>query len=250
MPKFNTDFVKIQAELDKGGFILKKHQKDGIRQILNLERTSIGGILADEMGLGKTIQMISAMIANPVKTTLIVLPASLIHQWIQELERFYPSIKPIIHWGSDRITIENIIEIYKQNSIVITTYGHIINSDILKAIKYNRVICDEAHYFRNKKSKTYKALERVSSDIKWAITGTPIQNYSKDIKTLFEFVGFEIECQDDIHDYIESNLIRRTKGEVNIEIPHKTKLHFVSFQKKVKKNYTIKSVKKWDYCLR
>ena len=232
MPKFHTDFVKIQAELDKGGFTLKKHQKEGIQQILDLERTCIGGILADEMGLGKTIQMISAMIANPVKTTLIVLPASLIHQWIRELKKFYPSITPIIHWGADRITIESLVEISKQNSIVITTYGHLINSDILKAIKYNRLICDEAHYFRNKKSKTYKALESVTSEIKWAITGTPIQNYSKDIKTLFEFIGFEIECEDDIHDFIESNMIRRTKDEVNIEIPsHKTKLHFVSFQK-------------------
>ena len=204
--KFNLDFYRINKELSIGGYNLYDHQKTGIRWLLNTERKHQGGLLADEMGLGKTIQMISMMIANPLSLNLIVCPASLLRQWESEILKFAPSI--VVNPD-----IEN-IDMSKQN-IFIISYNKLNRPNKYSTLKYNRLICDEAHYFRNCKSKTFNKLDSIKSKIRWAITGTPIQNYKKDLVTMFKY----LRKNGEIEELISKYMIRRTIGELNFNLP-------------------------------
>ena len=205
--RFNTDLYLVQTELSKGGFSLYPHQKHGVKWLLKTEKKHNGGILADEMGLGKTIQIISMMIANPKPLNLIVCPASLVKQWETEINKFAPSINVYS-------SIIDELDITKQN-VLIKSYNKLNREALIRLIKYDRVICDEAHYFRNTKSKTFKNLEQIRSNVKWCITGTPIQNYKSDIMTLFKFIRKDGELTDMIRKY----LIRRTIEELEFKLP-------------------------------
>jgi len=204
--KFNLDFYLINKELSIGGYNLYDHQKRGVRWLLNIERKWNGGLLADEMGLGKTIQMISIMIANPLSLNLIVCPASLLRQWESEILKFAPSI--VVNPD-----IEN-IDMSKQN-IFIISYNKLNRPNKYSTLKYNRLICDEAHYFRNSKSKTFKKLNNIKSKIRWAITGTPMQNYKKDLVSMFKFIRKEGE----ITDLISKYMLRRTIIDLDFKLP-------------------------------
>ena len=213
MPRisFNTDSFKCskaEKRLVKKGYKLYDYQKHGLLWLLNKERKGTGGILADDMGLGKTIQMISLMLGNPLKTTLLVVPASLVNQWCSEIKKFSD-----IHIEKDEIDIHKIEE--NKSSIVITSYNKLKYIIGLK-IKIDRIICDEAHYFRNCKSVTFKLLEKIRSPYRWAITGTPIQNYLSDIKTLFRFVDIG---NNELEYNIEHYLLRRVQKEVDLKLP-------------------------------
>ena len=154
--KFNIDLSRIAKTLSENGFSLYPHQKKGVQWLLKMERSGSGGILADDMGLGKTIQIISMLIARPVKTTLIVVPASLVSQWKQEIKKFHPTINLVVHWGNSRINTGTIDKITKvSTSIVLTSYNLLTS---VCSINFDRIICDEAHVFRNSKSKVFKTL--------------------------------------------------------------------------------------------
>ena len=204
--KFNLDFYNINKELSNGGYKLYKHQKLGVRWLLKTEKKYNGGLLADEMGLGKTIQIISMMIANPLSLNLIVCPASLITQWKTEILKFAPSI--IVNPDIDNIDITN-------QNVFIISYNKLIRPNNFSSLKYDRLICDEAHYFRNKKSKTFKKLDSIKSKVRWVITGTPIQNYIKDMYSMFEFLRKKGELEELIRKY----MLRRTIQEIDFKLP-------------------------------
>ena len=224
--KFNADFSKIAKTLSENGFSLYPHQKKGVKWLLKMERNGTGGILADDMGLGKTIQIISMLIARQVKTTLIVVPASLVTQWKLEIKKFYPGINLVVHWGDSRINNGTTDKITKVHSSIVLTSYNLISS--ISSISFDRIICDEAHVFRNRKSKVFKTLYNIRCPIKWAITGTPIQNYKSDIETIFRYIGIS---QDSLEDNISRYVLRRTKQKVGIELPEiKISVNFTGFK--------------------
>jgi len=204
--KFNLDLFNINKELSNGGYKLYDHQKNGVRWLLKTEKRYNGGLLADEMGLGKTIQIISMMIANPLSLNLIVCPASLITQWKSEILKFAPSF--IVNPDIDNINMS------KQNVLIIS-YNKLIRPNNLSSLKYDRLICDEAHYFRNKKSKTFKKLDSIKSKIRWSITGTPIQNYLKDLHTMFQF----LRKKGNLEVFIRKFMLRRTIKDIDFKLP-------------------------------
>jgi SNF2 family DNA or RNA helicase len=205
---FNTDLSTIYKELGRGGFSLYNHQKKGIKWLLNIEKKYGGGLLADEMGVGKTLQIISMMIANPKPLNLIVCPASLVKQWCSEINKFAPSIKV---WTKFDDTMN-----YKDDiNVIVVSYNKMNQITILRILEYDRVICDEAHYFRNKKSKTFKSLDAVRSNIRWALTGTPIQNYKADLCSIFKFLRKHQSLETCVSKY----MLRRTHDEINFSLP-------------------------------
>ena len=125
----------------------------------------------------------------------------------------------IIHWSDSRInkkSIQNIKD--SENSIVITSYG-LIGCDEIQGLEVNRLICDEAHLFRNHNTKLFKNLQKIPSQNKWLMTGTPIQNKMKDLINLFAFIG--IVCnKSNIEEKINTHILRRTKQELNLELPN------------------------------
>lgn len=205
---FNTDLSTINKELGRGGFSLYDHQKKGIKWLLNIEKKYGGGLLADEMGVGKTLQIISMMIANPKPLNLLVCPASLVKQWETEINKFAPSIKV---WTKFDDTMN-----YKYDiNVIVVSYNKMNQITILRILEYDRVICDEAHYFRNKKSKTFKSLDAVRSSIRWALTGTPIQNYKSDLQSIFKF----LRKHESLDTCVSKYMLRRTHEELKFNLP-------------------------------
>jgi len=204
--KFSLDLFNIKNQLSINGYTLHDHQKIGAKWLINHEKKYNGGLLADEMGLGKTIQIISMMIANPQPITLIVCPASLVNQWKSEITKFAPIINIL-----DDMTI---IDDTKYN-VYVTSYNSLHRKSRITDSKYNRIVCDEAHYFRNKKSKTFQTLNSIISEKRWVLTGTPIQNYKSDIQTLFKF----LRRNGDLELLIRRHMLRRTLKSENIKLP-------------------------------
>lgn len=228
--KFNTDLSTIKKELSKGGYTLFEHQTRGVKWLLKTEKKVNGGLLADEMGLGKTIQIISLLIANPKPLNLIVCPASLVNQWESEINKFAPSIK---------VYKNNIYELDTSiQTVFIISYNKINRPSVFQILNYDRVICDEAHYFRNSKSKTFKNLHDIKTTYRWCITGTPIQNYKKDIKTIFKF----LRKDGTILDMISKYMLRRTHDQLKFKLPklqHSVrfiKTHNSPFMKMIEEN--------------
>jgi SNF2 family DNA or RNA helicase len=221
MPEFNPKLARAQSALKKVDAKLMPHQVQGVKWLIERESQAIkGGVLADDMGLGKTIQMISLMLANPKKINLVVVPANIMMQWQTAIKQFAPSINVVVHWGDMRINASSLGRIESSSqSVVLTSYGLVCATSI-NELKVNRIICDEAHIFRNSRTKVYKDIANINSKIRWALTGTPIQNVLKDIINLFKFVGFNSASKCNVGQLIATNLLRRTKDSLPLDLPN------------------------------
>ena len=138
--------------------VLKPHQLTGLKWLISTEMnpSHCGGMLADEMGLGKTFQMTLLMACRPGKT-LIVVPASLLQQWKDEILK---AISLKVH-----LFYDGKYHLQGDEQVVITTYNILrcSNSGKLMDINWYRVILDEAHTIKNHKTKTAEACFNLKS---------------------------------------------------------------------------------------
>lgn len=218
--------------LEKSGIEYKQHQFDGVQWALHNEtREDIlchGGLIADEMGLGKTITAIGLMIVNYKPRTLIVLPNVLIPQWVNEIKRT-TGHQALVFYGAEKkkkITLEDL----NRAHVVITSYATIavavkkvdLPSDcLLHQVAWNRVLFDEAHHLRNKNSR-YWGAKKLTSPIKWLLTGTPIQNKRRDLYNLCSVLGLPASYStnlDNMRELFEKHVLRRTKQQIGIQLP-------------------------------
>ena len=180
------------------GYDLFPHQRLGVKWMLEREISGVslinnsirGGLLCDVPGLGKTIQMCATMLGNPVNKTLLIVPKSVIGQWVDAIRKIIPNSKIYIHMGIKRVKIQS--ELYELDfNIALTTLQSLYNnrSIFLGFGQWGRIIIDEAHYIRNIHSKLSKCVCELRGKHKWCLTGTPIQNNVKDILTLYKFLG-------------------------------------------------------------
>lgn len=228
-PKSTADNLAIfEKWLAVAGLERKQHQIDGVSWALEREINTPhkGGVIADEMGLGKTIQMIGLMVANIKRKTLIVLPPVLIEQWRDAILRMTGHNALIYHGANIRTTTANTL---LSAPIVITSYAHIAdgkrrgkgssNIGVLHRISWDRVIYDEAHHLRNRKSKTFIGAAKLDTHITWLITGTPIHNKIDDIYAYFELICCPYEPRNQLNKSIATYVLMRTKDEVSLELP-------------------------------
>ncbi|KAM9365334.1 DNA excision repair protein ERCC-6 isoform 1-T2 [Pholidichthys leucotaenia] len=202
------------AEFDEGfkvpGFLWKKlykYQQTGVRWIWELHCQQAGGILGDEMGLGKTIQVISFLAGlsySKLRTrgsnyryvglgpTVIVCPATVMHQWVKEFHTWWPPFRvAVLHeTGSFASNKEKLIpEIVSCHGILITSYSAVRNmQDSLQRYDWHYAILDEGHKIRNPNAGVTVACKQFRTPHRFILSGSPMQNNLKELWSLFDFV--------------------------------------------------------------
>lgn len=241
---------------------LRDYQLAGLNWLNFLDDFNIGGCLADDMGLGKTLQVIAFLQhlkekKKPSKAHLVVLPTSLIYNWVAEIDKFCPSLKIHIHTGINRTKNT---DSFDQYDIVITTYGLVIRDiSFLKSHPFEYVILDESQSIKNPSSQRYKAVRLLKARNRLVLTGTPVENSLMDLYAQFNFInpGFlntqtdfkesyinPIEkegvegIQNELRQLINPFMIRRTKKQVAKDLPEKVEqILYCSMGKKQEKIY-------------
>ena len=175
--------------------VLRPYQRDGFRWLQTLERLGFGGILADDMGLGKTLQMIAHILArresagsDAAAPTLVVCPASLVYNWMSELARFAPGLKAVAVLGAKAARRRIIAEAEKYD-VLVTSYD-LMKRDVAdyEGARFARVVLDEAHYIKNPLTQVARAAKRLPAGVRFALTGTPIENRTAELWSIFDFL--------------------------------------------------------------
>src|SRR5690606_1589687 len=229
--------------------ILRPYQKAGYNWFHFLQTYKFGGCLADDMGLGKTVQTLALLQqqkealkhTDHAKTSLLILPTSLLYNWQKEAEKFAPRLRILLHTGTNRLKDPFG---FSHFDLVMTTYG-IARSDehLLGKFFFNYIILDESQNIKNPTSKSFKAIKTLKSRHKLALSGTPIENSVSDIWSQMHFTNpgllgsysyfqkefvVPIEKKKDestakrLQAIIKPFVLRRTKSQVATELPPKT----------------------------
>ncbi|SDN08203.1 Helicase conserved C-terminal domain-containing protein [Daejeonella rubra] len=244
--------------------ILRPYQKAGYNWFHFLRKYNFGGCLADDMGLGKTVQTLALL--QKVKeenhdigihtTSLIIMPTSLVYNWLNEAKKFAPKLKIHAHTGSFR---NKDIEIFANYDVVITTYGiSRVDVEILKTFFYEYIILDESQNIKNPASKSFKSVKTLKSKHKLILSGTPVENTVNDLWTQMSFINpgllgsqslfytefvIPIEKKKDeekaskLQALIKPFVLRRTKTQVATELPPKTENLFYCQMSEEQKEY-------------
>ena len=234
------DGVEEADEPDEFGGTLRPYQRQGLGWMQFLQEFGFGGCLADDMGLGKTVQMLAlfqrraeqGLKAGP---SLVVVPKSLMFNWMSELKAFTPHISAIEYIGSDRASL---LPELPKTDIVLTTYGT-LRRDIaeLAKIEFDYVVLDEAQTIKNSASQIAKASRLLKAGNRLALSGTPIENHLGDLWSIFEFLNpgmlgrssaFKASASEGdeaargvLARGLRPFVLRRTKGEVASDLPEK-----------------------------
>jgi SNF2 family DNA or RNA helicase len=140
------------------------------------------------MGLGKTIQMLSLITSRPMnKPTLIIVPVSIMLQWIQEITtKVVQKLDVILFHGKTKSTTT--LEQLQSSNIVVTSYGAVMRFNLLNLVDWGRVVLDEAHIIKNHKSTIANSVMDLQSDTRWCLTGTPIHNRKMEMYSFARFL--------------------------------------------------------------
>lgn len=260
---------------------LRPYQLEGFLWLCWLRQNHFGGCLADDMGLGKTLQTIAlmlrvygAMSAHPsgrkgiprqlslfdeydseeypqvnvsdgeaIPPSLIVMPTSLIHNWLNEFDKFAPSLRVYVHSGPGRLRGDAFSRELQKVHIVLTSYG-IVRQDLgmLNHNPFFYVILDESQYIKNPYSLIFFSVKQLQASYRLVLTGTPIENRLSDLWAQMDFLNEGIlgshqefksrfqekEVMNDdaerqaLLKIINPFILRRTKEEVAPELPSLT----------------------------
>src|SRR5271170_6580713 len=172
---------------------LRPYQKDGFDFLAHLVQIKLGGILADDMGLGKTLQTLTWLAwlkernrKNP-KPSLVICPASVLHNWRREAEKFTPNLKVLVlESGAAR---HNLRKQIPQNDIIVTNYA-LLRRDLeeLNKFSFRAVILDEAQFIKNPGAQVTQSVKQLKSENRIALTGTPLENRLLDLWSIVDFV--------------------------------------------------------------
>jgi len=248
----------LQAEL-------RPYQAEGYSWLCYLQQNGFGGCLADDMGLGKTLQTLALLLrsreqnppaepgpgeqvkkgqleifgdAAPKRTSLVVVPASLLRNWMSECHRFVPEFKIYPYVGMQR---NKELSNFSYYDIILSTY-HTVRQDIesLSSYSFHYVILDESQMIKNPGSKLYQAVVELQSEHRLVLTGTPIENSLTDLWSQISFINPGLlgnlaffkrtfvqaierkkdELQEErLKELIRPFILRRTKEEVAPELP-------------------------------
>jgi SNF2 family DNA or RNA helicase len=214
------DQIPVLDTPDGLNCLMRQYQNDGLNWLNFLQNAGLGGCLADDMGLGKTIQTLALLqhnkenlsmsLRNEVEvkvnidtkkrtdpalfdspkalfTSLIIVPASLIYNWENEIKRFVPDMNVYSYKGNQRKKSTS----YFENFDIILSSYHTIRQDIelISSFNFHYIILDESQVIKNPASMLYRAMIRLKSEFKLVLTGTPVENSLTDLWTQLNFVN-------------------------------------------------------------
>ncbi|MBO3184375.1 DEAD/DEAH box helicase, partial [Dermatophilus congolensis] len=228
---------------------LRPYQIHGYTWMRRLWNAKLGGILADDMGLGKTLQVLAAAAAahdngeldnNPL---LVIAPTSVVNTWVNEATTFTPDLRITTLTTTTGKSKHTITDRIADAHLVITTYTIArIDEKEFAQIPWSGMILDEAHIAKNHQSKTYSALRHIKAPIRFAITGTPVENSLMDLWALLSITspgllpdpatftdtyrrpieeGTDPTRAEHLLKRISPMLLRRTKEDVAADLPPK-----------------------------
>ncbi len=222
--------------------VLRPYQKAGYDWLRFLDAHATGGILADDMGLGKTVQVLALLLWNKGERdlpALVVVPTSLVFNWVAEAKRFAPSLRMQVHHGPQRATRKERLT----GDVIVTTYATLRNDrELFDALRFSYAVLDESQHIKNPHSQVSRACRRIHADHRLAMTGTPIENSSLELWSQFAFAcpgllgternfrlhyAHKIEEEPDgqralaLKRLIKPFLLRRTKQSVAPDLPEK-----------------------------
>lgn len=246
--------------------VLRDYQKKGFFWLKALSSLNFGGILADDMGLGKTIQIISVILSEEEKKpSIIICPTSLIYNWESEIKKFAPLMERKVVAGAPDVRKEIILE---KNffGVFITTYD-LLKRDIEYYADFNFkfIVADEAQNIKNSFTRNAKTVKTLNGDVKFALTGTPIENSLTEFWSVFDFVmpgylgsrkKFKTDFENPIAKYNDKSIsdklkrktmpfiLRRIKKDVLKELPEKSeKILYCDMTLEQKRLYTANLIK-------
>ena len=167
---------------------LRPYQKVGLKWLWTNVTKGFGCCMADDMGLGKTIQVISLILklkeenklSSPV---LVICPTTLMGNWMKELQMFAPDLKTTIYHGLDR-------ELNLKCDVIMTTYAIMrIDVEEMKKQTWGMIVVDEAQNIKNPDTAQTLAIKTLKSNIKIAMTGTPVENRLTELWSIFDFIN-------------------------------------------------------------
>ena len=228
--------------------VLRKYQNEGFKWLRSVEELGFGGILADDMGLGKTLQIISLLMDakknGRLKKALIVCPASLVYNWSEEISKFDTK-------GELRVCVlaaakeerQKSIEEHEDFDIYISSYDTLRRDiSLYHDMRFSHQIIDEAQFIKNQNTGVAKAVKTVKADVKYALTGTPIENRLSELWSIFDYImpgflysynSFKSKYENTIvkdgndesakllSKMISPFVLRRLKSEVATDLPDK-----------------------------
>ena len=169
-----TQEIRPAVQPDGLDGTLREYQLQGLRWMAQLTDLGLGGILADDMGLGKTVMLIALHLTRAADApTLVVAPASVIGNWEHEVARFAPGVPVRRYHGPNRSLVG------ADSGFVVTTYATMrADSDLLAKHEpgWSMVVADEAQNVKNPRAKAAQALRDIPTDVRLAMTGTPVEN--------------------------------------------------------------------------
>jgi len=224
---------------------LRPYQQHGVEWLQHLASHRLSGFLADEMGLGKTAQTIAHLVVEQAagrldRPALIVVPTSLIANWVAELGKFAPRLRVAVLHGLDRHQRRGQLDAFE---VVITTYTVLARDvEAMRELSWHIVVLDEAQAIKSPDAKATRAVCQLQTRQRLCLSGTPIENNLEELWSQFAFLmpgllgdrrGFTkrfrtpIEKRGDdqrrvqLIRRIRPFILRRTKAEVATDLPPK-----------------------------
>ena len=247
--------------------VMRPYQNYGYKWLRTLAAAGFGGILADEMGLGKTLQMISVFSAireeGETAPLLVVCPASLVYNWQEEIHRFAPGLKVMPIAGNAAARKEQLKELAdgKESAVVCITSYDLLRKDIAlyEKIMFYAAVLDEAQYIKNQKAAMTRSVKALKAKLRFALTGTPIENRLAELWSIFDFLmpgflygyeefakkfetpitkGKDKAASDKLKQLVGAFILRRLKADVLKDLPDKLEeVRYAQFEEEQRKVY-------------
>ncbi len=223
---------------------LRDYQKEGFNWLSRMAQWGVGACLADDMGLGKTIQALAMIVDRATSgPSLVVAPASVVSNWMYEIERFAPTLRPHKVTDNDR---DALVRNLGSQDILLCSYGMMQQmQEQLSEVGFSTIVLDEAQAIKNRNTKRSKAAMSLQAGFKMVTTGTPIENHLGELWNIFNFLvpgllgsidrfnrNFAVpierfgdtDCKAQLKQLLQPFILRRKKGDVLKELPAKTEI--------------------------